>query len=254
MLGNRRLKQVLKAFVGRQHYIALVNMYRHYPEWRDNFLRYLTGGGHYPYHIQVKTPAGMICPTLYSHHDLLTVNEIFCRLDYFASDDIKTIVDLGSNIGISALYFLTRNTASKCYLYEPDLRNVEKLRKNLVGFEDRYHLSVKAVSYEDGEVEFGIEATGRYGGIGLKTGKHIRVDCVHINGVMESILEKEERIDILKIDTEGVETETVNAIGVKHLSRIKKIYLEANPTYELRPELFKQMQYGSVCQLVNRNI
>lgn len=254
MLGNRRLKQVLKAFVGRQHYIALVNMYRHYPEWRDNVLRYLTGSGHYPYDIQVKTPAGMIFPTLYSHHDLLTVNEIFCRLDYFASDDIKTIVDLGSNIGISALYFLTRNTASKCYLYEPDLRNVEKLRKNLVGFEDRYHLSVKAVSNEDGEVEFGIEATGRYGGIRLKTGKHIRVDCVHINGVMESILEKEERIDILKIDTEGAETETVNAIGVKHLSRIKKIYLEANPTYELRPGLFKQMQYGSVCQLVNRNI
>ena len=133
MLGNRRLNQVLKAFVGWQHYIALVNMYRHYPEPRDNVLRYLTGSGHYPYSIKVKTPAGMNRPTLYSHHDLLTVNEIFCRLDYFASDDIKTIVDLGSNIGISALYFLTRNTASQCYLYEPDPRNVEKLRKNLLG-------------------------------------------------------------------------------------------------------------------------
>jgi len=44
--------------------------------------------------------------------------EIFCRLDYLAKTDIKVVVDIGSNIGISALYFLSRNKQAKCYLFE----------------------------------------------------------------------------------------------------------------------------------------
>ncbi len=43
----------------------------------------------------------------------------------------RVVVDIGSNIGISALYFLTRNPACRCWLYEPVPRNVERLRANL---------------------------------------------------------------------------------------------------------------------------
>jgi len=103
MLGNRNLKQMAKAVIGKQHYFALLNMYRNYPAFLHNLRRYLTGVGNYPYDIEVKTPTGMIRPTLYSHDDLLTVNEIFCRWDYYADNHISTVVDVGSNIGISAL-------------------------------------------------------------------------------------------------------------------------------------------------------
>jgi FkbM family methyltransferase len=253
MFGNRDLNQILRAIIGKQHYIALLNMYRNYPNFFENLRRYLTASGCYPYEIQVRTPTGTIKPTLYSHHDLLTVNEIFCRLDYSADKNINTVIDLGSNIGISALYFLTRNKTSKCYLFEPDPRNIEKLRKNLLGFEERYNLSEKAVSNECGEFDFGIEPTGRYGGIGKNTGNKIKVTCLDINGVLGEILEKEDYIDILKIDIEGIEIYTVEGIKGEYLKRIRKIYLEAYPQRCIHPSYFHQKQYGGVCQLINKN-
>lgn len=254
MLGNRNLKQILGAVIGKQHYLALINMVRNYPEFWRNITRYLTGSGQYPYEIKIRTPNGIISPTLYSHHDLLTVNEIFCRCDYFADKNDKVFVDFGSNIGISALYFLTRNKESKCYLYEPDGRNTVKMRKNLFGFEERYSLLEKAVSNERGKVEFGIEPTGRYGGIGAKTGQTITVDCLDANDVIAEILEKETIIDVLKIDVEGVEIITVEAIKPDLAKRIRKIYLEARPERSLHPALFWQRQYGSVCQLTNKRV
>jgi hypothetical protein len=89
-------------------------MYRNYPDFTENLKRYLTARGEYPYSIRIKTPTGTIRPTLYTHDDILTVNEIFCREDYAADERVNVAVDVGSNIGISALYFLTRNHTSRC--------------------------------------------------------------------------------------------------------------------------------------------
>ncbi|MBI5195220.1 MAG: FkbM family methyltransferase [Nitrospirae bacterium] len=252
MFGNRGIKEILRAIIGKQHYIAIINMARNYPDFLENTSRYLTGIGSYPYDIKIKTPIGIIEPKLYSHHDMLTVNEIFCRSDYPADESVSTVVDIGSNIGISALYFLSRNNESKCYLYEPDKRNIEKLKKNLSGFLKRYSLHENAVSYESGQLEFGIEATGRYGGIGIKSKEMIIVNCLEINDVIKNVLSNEGYIDILKIDTEGVEIKTVENIEVDLLRRIKIIYLEAKPKHQLHSSIFKQKQYGSVCQLVNK--
>lgn len=254
MLGNRTLKQIIKAAMGPQHYIALINMFRCYPDVADGLIRYLTGGGNYPCDIRIRTPIGMVSPTLFSSHDMLTINEIFCRKDYAAGANIKTVVDFGSNIGISALYFLTRNMTSKCYLYEPDSRNVQKLKINLAQYESRYSLEEIAVSSESAELEFGIEPTGRYGGLERKSGERIKVKCINVNEVIGKILDHEESIDILKIDTEGVEIKTVAAMEESIAKRVRTIYLEANPTTILLPKIFDQKQYGSVCRLQNRYI
>ncbi len=252
MLGNRGIKQILEAAFGKQHYIVIINMAKNYVDFLENTTRYLTGNGNYPYDIKIRTPTGIVEPRLYSHHDILTVNEIFCRLDYLADENIKTVVDLGSNIGISAMYFLSRNREAKCYLYEPDKNNIAKLKNNLLKFEERYYLCEKAVSYESGQFEFGVEPTGRYGGIGVNTKDKIIVDCLEINNIIKEVLCKEQFIDILKIDTEGVEEKTVETIDVDLLKRIRRIYLEANPKDLLHPNMFKQKQYGSVCHLFNK--
>ena len=252
MFGNRPLSTILRSVFQRRHYFTLWHMYRNYPAFKDALKRYLWSTGNYPYRIQIKTPTRNISPTLHSHHDMLTVNEIFCRQDYFADAKISVVVDLGSNIGISALYFLTRNSKARCYLFEPDGRNIERLRLNLTGFETRYSLRKEAVADFSGRTQFGIERTGRYGGIGIKTGQYIEVDCLDVNEVLQDIIEKESVIDVLKIDTEGVEIRTVKAIRKPLLERIKHIYLEAYPKEELYPTMFEQHQYGSVCQLRNR--
>ena len=251
-MNNRRsLSQIVKALFGKQHYIALWNMLLNYPSFFNILFHYLTGYGRYPSKISIRTPVGLISPTLYSHHDLLTVNEIFCRQDYKATHEISIVVDLGSNIGISALYWLTRNRTSKCYLYEPDERNIIRLKQNLAGFEDRYVIHKNAVSDQSGKLEFGTESTGRYGGLGMETGNIITVDCLDINSVIENVFQQHHSIDILKIDTEGVEVRTVTALKPSYAEKIKRIYIEAEPETDIHPDIFLRRQYGSVCKLSN---
>ena len=251
MLGNRSTKQIFSALFSKTHYLAFLGMFRTYLDVGDAFLRYLFGRGDYPCRVFVKTPCGIRGIQLYSHHDMLTVNEIFCRNDYPAESDLRIVVDLGSNIGISALYFLTRNNESYSYLFEPDPRNILRLHEQLSDFDGRYKLSDCAVADQNGLVTFGVEDTGRYGGIGIKTGKSITVTCLNINSVLEEIIGKEGVIDVLKIDTEGVEIATVKSIREDLLIRIRYIYLEAYLREDLLPGKFSQKQYGSVCQLVN---
>lgn len=255
-LGARGIHRTAKALLQKEHYVALWNTLWVYDHPFRNLWRYLTARGDYPYSPAVRTPLGKVYPTLYSFHDLLTVNEIFCRKDYPAAASASVVVDIGSNIGISTLYFLTRNPQSRCYLYEPDPNNVAKLKYNLKDYHNRYVLHQKAVSYHAGKLAFGLESTGRYGGIGLKTKDIIEVDTVSINQVLESVLAKEIRIDVLKLDIEGLEEETVAAIDGKYLPRIRRIYMEYlsdTPLPNLFPKHFVQVQRGSICQFINRH-
>ena len=252
MLGNRPFKTIILSLFQKQHWFALYNMFRKYKKFPQNFYRYISGAGNYPYQCQVKTTTGIISIHLYTHHDLLTVNEIFCRLDYKSNKDVKTIVDLGSNIGISALYFLTRNSHSNCYLFEPDPKNIDRLKHNLSDYNARYHLYENAVATTSGEVQFGVEKTGRYGGIGVETGNYISVSCLNIKDVLNDILSKEKQIDILKVDTEGSEIITIESINRDYLKKIKCIYLEGYPKEHIHPELFTIYQYGSICQMKNK--
>lgn len=249
MLGNRGLSRIMRAIVSRQHYVALWNMPRVYTEFVPNLHRYLTRTGSYPTTVGLRTPAGIIEPTLYSPDDLITVNEIFCRLDYPAGPGDRVVIDIGSNIGISALWFLTRGAESRCYLFEPNPLNIPRLHANLGGFEPRCTVSYDAVAERSGTVEFGVEPTGRYGGIGVQTGEAIRVNCRRIGDVLEDVLSRESRVDVLKIDTEGLEVATVQAIDPAQLKRIRSIYIEAEPAEPVRPGLLRQRQYGAVCHL-----
>src|ERR1700737_1506226 len=106
-------------------------MFRTYRQPLDAYVRYLFGVGRYPVAVPIDTPIGDIELMLYTPHDILTVNEIFCRKDYRAEPSDKIMVDFGSNIGISAAYFLSRNYDSYTYLYEPVPQNIARLRQNL---------------------------------------------------------------------------------------------------------------------------
>jgi FkbM family methyltransferase len=252
MFGGRRISRVAAAMFGPQHYIALANMARTYPEFVENLARYLTGNGEYPYSPAVNTPLGVVQPNLYSHHDLLTLNEIFCRRDYPADGNESVVIDIGSNIGLSALFFLTRNPEVKCFLYEPDKRNTEKLRRTLAAYEGRFELFENAVSDTRGVLSFGIEPTGRYGGLGRETGETIEVECLDINDVLDGVLKKERFVDVLKIDTEGVEVQTVRSIRSEYLERIRQIFFEGHADRPLHADLFSEKRYGGVTHMTSR--
>jgi FkbM family methyltransferase len=249
---GRDLRTVLKAPFHRPHYVAAANMLRVYRKPVGAYTRYLFQAGDYPCSIEVRTPLAPLDLRLYSYHDILTVNEIFCREDYLASAEDAIFVDFGSNIGVSAAYFLTRGPNAFVYCFEPMPRNIERLQLNLSRFSDRYALTQAAVGLSDGEVEFGCEETGRYGGIGVKTGQYVSVKCLDSNRVIEEIVERHGRIDILKIDIETLEKEVVQRLAPRTAARINKIYAECR--FERNPlaETHAYAQYGSVARLTRR--
>ena len=254
MLANRRLASVVLAPLRRRNYRALWNMARLYPGFAENLRRYVTEKGEYPYDCEVRTPLGVVRPRLYSQHDLLTLNEVFCREDYAAPVGTRVVVDVGANIGLSALYFLTRNHRTRCYAYEPVPANLERLRANLASFEDRYHVEAVAVADFEGVAPFGVEATGRYGAIRAATGRTIPVPCRPVSAVLEQVIAAEGGIDVLKVDIEGLEVEVVRSIDAGLLRHIGVIYLET-PTAPapLHPGVFDQRHTGNICLLTNRD-
>ncbi len=246
-IGGRSISTVLSAILKREHYVALASMMTRYDRPFEELGRYLLKSGQYPHRVRVRTPVGKVEIELYSHHDLLTVNEIFCRGDYRVPDSIRTVVDFGSNIGISALYFLTRNHDSRVMLVEPLASNIAKLKKTLAGFEDRYVLYPVAVGLEDGVVDFGIEETGRYGGIGTPTGRSLRVPCREVNGLIQEIAREHglATIDLLKIDIEGYESKVVAALNPENRARISRIYAEIETSPPDVPG-FHRTRYGPI--------
>ncbi len=236
-----------------RNYRALWRMARVYGEPGQAARRYFLGAGRYPYRCRVRTPGGEVAPMLHSSHDMFTVNEVFCREDYAAGPDLRTVVDIGSNIGISALYFLTRDPACRCFLYEPVPRNVERLRENLAGLEKRFELTESAVAVSAGTAGFGVEDSGRYGGIGVATGRTIEVTCLGINEVLERALESAHRIDVLKIDTEGTELEILGGVRPDLLSRVQTVYLETDSRSPTVPEAFEAGFRNDTLVLHNRH-
>jgi len=249
-LGGRDIGNIGKALGERRHYHAALNMVRLYKEPAQMFRRYLTARGDYPFACQVKTPSGWLDVQLFTPHDVLTVNEIFCREDYRAEPEDKIVVDFGSNIGISAAYFLSRGPNVQAYLFEPLPANIERLQTNLARFRDRYTLEQVAVGPADGEVEFGWEETGRYGGVGAATGRTITVKSRNSTTVLEEVIARHGQIDVLKIDIEGLEDAVVTGIPQSLARHIRKIFIECAFDDSPLPDTHALTQYGEIAQLL----
>ncbi|WP_310467417.1 FkbM family methyltransferase [Sphingomonas sp.] len=171
----------------------------------DFLNRYVRSAGSYPATFRIRTPTRPVSITAHVPDDLLTINEIFFRGDYGDDRRAKVVVDFGSNIGISALYFLSRNADAFVYCHEPLAQNVARLKAQLADYAERYEIREVAVAEQDGPVEFGWEPTGRYGGIGHSELTTITVEGRDSNAVLAEIVERHGRIDLLKIDIEGLE-------------------------------------------------
>ncbi len=251
-LGGRPLKMWAAEIVEPRNWQAVARMTTRTPRPLDNVRRYLLARGEYPYRPQVRTPLGTVAVTLHGPDDMWTFNEVFMREDYACPPGARTVVDFGSNIGVSALYFLTRNADLRCWLFEPVPSNVARLRDNLAGYEGRYELTEAAVATSAGTVAFGIEPTGRYGGVGVETGTTIEVPSVQADAAIAAVLDQVDRIDVLKVDIEGLELDVVQSIAVEHLRRIDTIYLEWKDAASVHPDLFVGSQRNETIRLVRR--
>lgn len=231
VLNGRPMSMIARNLVEPSNYLALAQAAVVYEQPVRAVARYFFGYDTYPRSVRLRTPLGPMPVTLFGGHDAVTVHEVFCRHDYRVTPIPRTVVDLGSNIGISALYFLTRSPSTYCFLYEPDPRNIEKLLSNLSTFKDRFSLYPSAVADREGVLPFSRESTGRYGSLDpapwVRTvGETVEVQVEHVNDVLDRALSKTGVIDLLKIDTEGSELATIRAIDPALRTRIRHMVIE----------------------------
>lgn len=211
-LRDRDLKRLLAAPLQRRHWRGAFRGLTVYSQPAEAFRRYVTNTGEYPWSPVLKTPLGPVRPTLTSYHDLLTVHEIFCRQDYGRAQDASVVVDIGANVGLATLFFLTRRADAHVYCFEPDPANIARLRGTLAGLEGRYELDERAVTPDQRE-QVSFVPRGRYGHIaGDDHPDAVLLAAVGILEALGNILSHEPEIDLIKIDTEGSESTLLAAI------------------------------------------
>ncbi|MDC0166173.1 FkbM family methyltransferase [Gammaproteobacteria bacterium] len=253
MSYKRPLSNILSALFDKYHIFGILRGIVTYKNPLKSLYSYIFMRPIKVDQIEVKFK-GNILFDVSSIDDLITIHEIFCRKDYVAPNDAKVIVDFGSNIGISSIFFHKCAPKAKIFLFEPDQRNLVILKKNLSRFNFKFELNEIAVTSNiDGFVQFGILDSGRYGGVGLDTGNLIEVPAKSASSVLNEIISQHGEIDVLKIDVENLESEILESLDASILSKIKLMFIEFPKNVRPQIDGFDMTYIGQVC-CYNRKI
>lgn len=87
--------------------------------------------------------------------DFFILKEIFLEDEYDLNlkKEPEIIFDIGSNIGLSVIYFKLKYPDVKIYAFEPDPENYKRLKKNISEFPDIFAFNC-AISDRNGKVKF----------------------------------------------------------------------------------------------------
>lgn len=139
--------------------------------------------------------------------DISIFDKIFIQKEYNINLDNnpRVIMDLGSNVGFSTLYFKSLFPKVTIYAFEPNPEIFKKLSLNCSQFKDIKAFSC-AVSDRDRKGEFFIDTKSSLGSSSIRrSNENIRIS-VDFRG-LDSIIEELNltSIDLLKFDIEGSE-------------------------------------------------
>jgi FkbM family methyltransferase len=228
-MKERKLFQILLAFLSAKNYAAAYKIFFIVYNPINFLARYLVNGGYYPCIFKIKTPLGVVDFHAERPEDLYTLVEIFIWEIYKTSKPITNFIDIGGNVGLASLYFLTRNLESQGYIIEPLESNVLRLRHNLRNYTSRLTIVNKCVSNNSDNLLIGIEPTGRYSGIDcLDSGVVAEYPSIGINELIHKFLFNFKFVELIKIDCEGAEHLFINKITISNLKKIKNIIIETS--------------------------
>jgi FkbM family methyltransferase len=247
-IGRRSPAVFLRRITDPNNYAALAGIFRVHVHPLRAVLDEIFSSGTYPRSVTFRTPIGKAEARLHSPSDLSTLNLIFCRGDYYAPDGIRTVLDIGSNIGLSALFWLTRNREAMVHGYEPAPISYGRLEENLRLFRDRVVLHQAAVSDFKGMARLGIEASGVNSSLDLVAPESVECPVVHINDALESVLRGRGTLDVLKVDSEGHELRTLKAIAPEFWPRIRCLNVDVPGAAAVVPSGFHHRHVSSAEQ------
>lgn len=163
----------------------------------------------------------------------IIINKIY---SFNPSTSQPLIIDCGANMGLGIWFFKEQFPDARIIAFEPDpdifkVLNENMIQNRLTGIE----LHQKAVWKQDGEIFFEKEG-GDAGRLDLKneSPKTIKVEAVNLNPWLAN-----EKVDLLKIDIEGAETEVLRSIQ-PHLKNVFRIFVEYH-SFENQPQTLGEL-------------
>jgi FkbM family methyltransferase len=170
-------------------------------------------------------------------------NEIFLNAEYhFETEESSPfIIDCGSNIGISVLYFKILYPGAEIVAFEPSNDAYECLRTNVAkNALTSVTVNNKALSANDGDVEFYYDIEDP-GSLGMSTVQErtprqkLTVEAVRLS----KFIEKE--VDFLKIDVEGAERDIIEELSrARKLNHIQQMVIEYHHHIRADEDVFSQ--------------
>ena len=148
-------------------------------------------------HLMIRRP-----PT----NDLSVAHEVFVQEVYRPRpaqlrDEVRLVVDVGSNVGYSVVYFARLFPQARIIAIEPNLTNVKALRRNveLNGLQDKVSIRNVAAGTSDGTINLVDRGAASFTTADTDA-RGVKVAVVDIFKQLDG-----EPIDLLKIDCEGAE-------------------------------------------------
>jgi len=164
-------------------------------------------------------------------HDLGALSNYFFRIS--SKRDIKVCLDIGANIGLSALLLSEIAPTAHIYAFEPSERTYGYLLENVRnGFSDNFISAHRAaVGKAEGVVRFADDQH-------VSSGNHIALDGAGVEVALTTVDAFVSRaglasVDFVKIDVEGFETDVLEG-ALETIFRFRPVFFMEFNEYALR--------------------
>ena len=206
------------------------------------------------------------------------INFIISFIDYFDKlrilkffkqnlDDNKiNVIDIGAHKGETIKFFLNNFNVNKIYVFEPNKKLFSNIKKRFidkrihlfnfgVGFKNErknLNLTIDSASSTINEINTNTEYFKRkkkFLVFAKKKPFFLGIQEIEVVNLSEFILNKEKKIDVLKIDTEGYEFNILKGIHQLDFKKIRFIYFEHH--FDLMIE--KKYKFRDINELLKKN-
>lgn len=166
-----------------------------------------------------------------------TFEQVFDREEYASPNlppDANFIIDLGANIGLSALFFCLHYPKAAILALEPSEGNYRQLLRNLAAAGPRVSAMHAAAWHVTGKINLQTDAEdgndlGEWGGQVSSSRRGVEVACLCMADIIR--MSGHDHVDILKIDIEGAELELFSLGDRLWLDAVDLIVVETHDRF-----------------------
>ena len=163
----------------------------------------------------------------------------------------RSVLDIGANVGIFALYMATRAPKATIHCFEPESSNFEILQRNLTCAGIRATACKLAMSASSGAGYLGLQSSSVEYSLGGPDDHSEIVECVDWDDV--SRLAGVDCFDFVKMDIEGAEREILTACSDAQLLQMRVLSLEwhhSRKELEALADRFRGLGFNAEAQIL----